>query len=386
MLASLCIPVAYLAAKKFFASEAMALGVIALIICMPELMIDISRAGNECLAIPLYTLLTLLLLAVVEPGGSRWWIAAGATLGLGLLTKAYFLVAVPAFVLLVVYAAWRAPSPRKSVLLRGGFGVGLALLVAFGWYWRNHILTGTWSGEENDVAATHSTAGKMLASIQHVNWNGGITSVLVSHVWFGGWSFLKLPKPVYVFFALGMALAACGLVTVVMKKCFHSPPLVVVGVLYGLFWAGLLYNVFVVSVATGVSASDGWYMYAVVVPELLLVACGLLAIVPKRRCNAVLPVLTVAFAAIDLYGVHTLLTPYYTGLIAHLPGSDVVIPARLQQLAAAGPQLILTRLAVNKPALLGPGTIAVLFMAYYLATAVAVGVAFVSASTSESNT
>jgi 4-amino-4-deoxy-L-arabinose transferase-like glycosyltransferase len=378
LLASLCIPIAYLAARKFFASQAMALGVIALITCMPELMIDISRAGNECLAIPLYTLLTLLLLAAVEPGGSRWWIAAGATLGLGLLTKAYFLVAVPAFVLLVVYAAWRVPSLRKHVLLRGGFGVGLALLVAFGWYWRNRILTGTWSGEENDVAAMHSTAGKLLTSIQHVNWSGGITSVLVSHVWFGGWSFLKLPKPVYVFFALGMAFAACGLVTVVMKKCFPSPPLVVVGVLYGLFWAGLLYNVFVVSVATGVSASDGWYMYAAVVPELLLVACGLLAITPKRWRNAVLPALAAAFAAIDVYGVHALLLPYYTGLIAHLPGSDVVSPARFQQLVTAGPQLILTRLTVNRPAFLGPASVAVLFGAYYLATVVTVGVAFVS--------
>lgn len=385
LLASLCIPIAYLAARKFFTSESVGLGVIALITCMPELMIDISRAGNECLAIPLYTLLTLLLLLAVEPGGSPWLLTAGAVLGLGLLTKAYFLVALPPFVLLAVYAAWRTPSARKRVLLRGGLGVALALLVSFGWYWRNRILTGTWSGEENDVAATHSTVGNVLTSIRHVNWSGGITSVLVSHVWFGGWSFLKLPKPLYVLFALGMVLAACGLVIVVMKGRLQSRPLVVVGVLYGMFWAGLLYNVFVVFVATGVSASDGWYMYAVVVPELLLVTCGLFAVVPKRWRKAVLPALTAAFAAIDLYGVHALLLPYYTGLIAHLPGSDLVTPARFQQLVAAGPQFILTRLTVNKPAFLGTGSVTLLFGAYYLATAVTVGVAFLSVYKAETS-
>jgi hypothetical protein len=248
------------------------------------------------------------------------------------------------------------------------------------------MLNGAWSGEQTEAAAAHSNLLQLITTIRHVNWVGGVTSVLVSHVWFGGWSFLKLPKTVYILFALGMAVAAYGLAKFLILDRFHSRQQIVVVVLYAMFWLGLLYHVFLGFVAMGVSASCGWYLYAVVVPELLLVTCGLFVIVPKRWRNAVLPALTVAFAAIDLYGVHTLLAPYYTGLIAHLPGSDVVIPARLQQLAAAGPQLILTRLAVNKPALLGPGTIAVLFMAYYLATAVAVGVAFVSASKSESNT
>lgn len=385
LLASLCIPIANLAARKFFASEAIGLGLIALIACMPELMIDISRAGNDCLAIPLYTLLTLLLLSAVEPGGSRLLVAAGAVLGLGLLVKAYFLVALPALVLLIAYAAWRAPAERKRVLLRGGLGLGLALLVSFGWYWRNRMLNGAWSGEQTEAAAAHFSLAQLITTVGHVNWAGGVTSVLVSHVWFGGWSFLKLPKPVYILFALGMAAAAYGLTKFLIQDRFHSRQQIVALVLYVLFWLGLLYHVFVGFVATGVSASCGWYMYAVVVPELLLVTCGLFAIVPKRWRNAVLPALTAAFAAIDLYGVHALLAPYYTGLIAHLPGSDVVIPARLQQLAAAGPQLILTRLTVNKPAFLGPGTIAALFMAYYLATAVAVAVAFISASKSETN-
>jgi hypothetical protein len=76
----------------------------------------------------------------------------------------------------------------------------------------------------------------------------------------------------------------------------------------------------VVYMARGVSASCGWYMYAVIIPEILLVTYGLLALAPKRWCWIVLPGMATIFAAIDIYGVHALLAPYYSGLIVHTAG------------------------------------------------------------------
>lgn len=200
--------------------------------------------------------------------------------------------------------------------------------------------------------------------------------MLVSHVWFGGWSFLKLPKLIYVVFALGMAAALFGLVKAVRKHGLRSARLVVLLALYALFWAGLLYDVLVVYMARGVSASCGWYMYAVIIPEILLVTYGLLAIAPKRWCWTVLPGMATIFAAIDIYGVHALLAPYYSGLIVHTAGSDVIRPVRLAQLVNAGPHVLLDRLAANKPAFLTPEVCALLFVAYYLATAAPVAVSY----------
>jgi Dolichyl-phosphate-mannose-protein mannosyltransferase len=379
LLASLVIPIAYAAARSFFASDGLALGTAAVITCMPELMIDISRAGNDSLAIVVYSLLTLLLLLAVQPGRSNLFVAAGAVLGVGLLSKAYFLPAVPAFVLVAVYSFWRLPVERRRILLNSAVGMVLALLISFGWYWRNRVLTGTWSGEQDDAIAAHASLPHLATAIRHVNWAGGVTSVLVSHVWFGGWSFLKLPKLIYVVFALGMAAALFGLVKVVRKPEFRSARLIVLLALYALFWAGLLYDVVVVYMARGVSASCGWYMYAVIVPEILLVTYGLLAIAPRRWGWAVLPTMATMFAAIDIYGVHALLVPYYSGLIAHVPGSDMVHPARLAQLVSAGPHLLLDRLAANKPDSLTPEVFALLFVAYYLATAATVAVSYAAA-------
>lgn len=377
LLASLFLPIAYATAKRFFADDAQALGIVAVITCMPELMIDIGRVGNEGLAIVVYSLLTLLLLLAVQSGRSQWFIAAGVALGVGLLTKAYFLFAIPAFLLVALYSILRSGGERKPVVFNTAVGIGLAALIGFGWYWRNHVITGTWSGEQDAAIAAHITLPHLILAVRHVNWIGGIASVLISHTWFGGWSFLKLPKLVYAVFALGMAAALLGLVKTTLKSGLKSGRLVVLLALYGWFWVGLLCDVLVIYIARGVSASCGWYMYAVIVPEMLLVTCALYSLVPKRWCWMVLPGIAAGFAAIDIYGVFALLLPYYTGIVSHLPASDIVRPARALQLLNAGPHLLLDRLAANKATLLVPWVLALLFLTYCVSTAVAVAVSYV---------
>ncbi len=376
LLASLVIPIAYAASRIFFASDSLAIGICAVIACMPELMIDISRAANESLAIVVYSGLTLLLLLAVTSARPKLLVPAGVVLGIGLLTKAYFLLAVPAFVLAAVYLSWQLQAERRRVLLNAAVGLGLAVVISFGWYWRNHALTGAWSGEQDDAIAARATLPHLMTAVRHVNWVGGVTSVLVSHTWFGGWSFLKLPKPVYLVFACGMGLALVGLMIGIFRNRLRSGQMAVALAVYGCFWAGLFYDVLVIYMARGVSASCGWYLYAVIVPEMLLVTVGLLVITPKSWRWGILPALAAMFAAIDIYGIHALLVPYYTGIIAHTPGSDAVRAVTMAQLVNAGPSLLLHRLATNKPELLTSGVIAVLLMLYYLATIGAVVVSY----------
>ena len=62
--------------------------------------------------------------------------------------------------------------------------------------------------------------------------------------------------------------------------------------LYGFFWIGLLYAVLINFVHLGASATTGWYMYALVVPEALLVYYGLAALFTERWSRRLLPLLT----------------------------------------------------------------------------------------------
>ncbi len=376
LLASLLIPIAYIAANRFFNSPTAAVGVVSVIVCMPELMIDVTRASNESLAVIVFSFLTLLLLMAVQPGGFRWFVGAGIVLGVGLLTKAYFVVAIPAFVLVALDSIRKCEGERKRVMWHALLGLALAVFLSFGWYWRNHALTGSWSGEENDVAAVHGGVGHLISGALQVNWIGGVTSVLVSHIWFGGWSFLKLPKPMYLLFALGMAVVVAGLAKLLLKDRLHSGNLFVALTLYVFFWIGLLYDILVVRLATGVSASDGWYMYAVVLPELLLVAAALYALLPQRGHWAILPSIAAAFAAIDVYGVYSLLIPYYAGIIRHT--DDIVRPMSFVQLANTSPHFVLDRLTANRPEVVSPWLLAVLALLYFAATVLPVVLGYVA--------
>ena len=376
LLASLLVPIAYLAAKEFSDPRADAVGVVAVLVCLPELMIDVCRAGNESLAVVVYSLLALLLLLAARSPRPAMFTVAGLALGLGLLTKAYFVLAIPAFVAVAIYSAIKHRGAAKRVVSNAAAGLAMALLISLPWYWRNHVLTGTWSGEENNVAAMHGGVAHLLASAAHVKWAGGITSILVSHIWFGAWSFLKLPKPVYLVLVLAIAFATLGVVRGTWRDRLRSPALFVVLAAYVFFWLGLLYDILLVFVATGVSASDGWYLYALVVPELLLLAYGFRQLLPAHAHRVILPAAATAFAAIDLYGAFALLVPYYTGLIAHVPGSDRVRAASLSLLLHTAPQLVLSRLTTNKPDILSQGAFALLIALYGIATITAAACAY----------
>jgi hypothetical protein len=103
---------------------------------------------------------------------------------------------------------------------------------------------------------------------------------------------------------------------------------------------------------------------------MLLVVCGLYAIVPARWYWMVLPGLATVFAVLDFYGVYALLVPYYTGMISHPGAGDFIRPATLMQLVNAGPHLLLERLSANKPACLTPSIIGFLFLAYCISTVI----------------
>jgi hypothetical protein len=80
--------------------------------------------------------------------------------------------------------------------------------IAGTWYVRVHRATGSWTGVADDVAARHMSLLQKFAQLPHVNWKSGALSILISHLWFGAWSFLRVPDVIYVlaFVLLGGAI------------------------------------------------------------------------------------------------------------------------------------------------------------------------------------
>jgi hypothetical protein len=273
LLASLTIPLIFRIARAVGVSEACA----AVVAVMPGFAFDVARVANDCLAVLLFTALLLLVVRRAH------WLAAGIVLGLGLLTKAYFLAA-------LVLVFW---APRAVLV---------AAAVSGWWYARNFWTTGTFSGLSESVMLRHTSLVDMLRRIPSVPWRTALDSILFSHLYFGGWSSLTVRSWMYHVFYLAIAVAAAGGVWAIRKNAALRP----LAAVYGAFWLAQLYNVLLIYTSKGVPTSMGWYLYAVIGAEVVL--C----------CATIPPVIGVTlFAALDLYATHFVALPYYAGLIRH---------------------------------------------------------------------
>ena len=373
VVASFALPIGYLIVKRVTGQSTIALAIVGLATMMPELFIDISRVGNECLALFTYTGVIYLAVRVVEgPGQFRKMPFLGFLVGSGLLTKAYFVTALPAVLALALWCYWKWPRERRQLLLFSAIGLVSIFAIAAPWYWHVHQLTGSWSGLARETIVSSSPLG-MMSQILQVNWISGIKSIVLSHIWFGGWSFLRVPEPLYALFGIIFAFASLGLLISLYKhfkrkdygRLSVAPStgyLVVLLSFCGFFGLGLGYDILLTYVSVGVSSSTGWYMYCLVVPELLLLYYGLQAVLPRRAHAWILPTLTTTFFLLDAYGIYFLLIPYYTGLIFHPSATGQVAPARAADLWHAGTAEIVQRLLINKPTGMTPGAFYVLWL------------------------
>lgn len=376
VIASFSVPLIFLVAHRVVENSGVALGASALLTAMPEFMVNVCRVGNECLGVVLYSWLILLCLDLAEdPVPRRTGMLAGIALGLGLLTKAYFLTAVAALGVLYMRRIWTAKE-KRAVVLHAVATFGIALLIAGWWYIRNRVTTGTWSGLTESVILRQYTWRQFLDGIGHVRWGGAIDAILQTHVWFGGSSSLVVRSWMYHLLFLVAAIAAVGVASVFWRPTVvRRSSLYTLLAFYGSFWVGQLYNVLLLFLSKGWSTSMGWYMYCVVAAEIPLLVVGLHSLLPMRGRAWVLSALILCLTALDLYTVHFVSIPYYTGLIAHRPSGSLAA-FHLAQLHQIGLPEVLNRLCVNKAFWLKPTTLGALWACYAAATMILIGLPF----------
>lgn len=351
VIASLVVPLTFEIALTVTQRESVALGCSAVVAVMPGFVTNVARVSNEPLAILLFTLLICLGLRILNrapDAGSA--VALGAVLGLGLLTKAYFLAAVPAVLLLVLYKYQKAWVAALTACAS-------AVVIAGWWYVRNVVTTRTLSGLAEPVMLRDRGTLAMLAAIPHIPWGHAVDVILVSHLYFCGWSSLTVRAWMYhVFFAIAM-LAALGLIVQLRR-----PAVVWLVGIYGLFWLGQLYNVLLQYLTKGLAGSMGWYMYALVACEVVLCA------VAFGRCRVLAVALgAILFGLLDLYGMHWLAIPYYAGIIGHR-ANGALGALYISEIRAVGFDAMFERLAVNKWPLISQRVLIVLWILYLAGT------------------
>ena len=106
----------------------------------------------------------------------------------------------------------------------------------------------------------------------------------------------------------------------------------------------------------------GWYLYSAVSCEVVLCAVAF----GRFRVWAAAAG-TLQFGPLDLYGMHLLAIPYYTGMIAHRANGSLGA-LHLGRFQAMGFGHDFARLAANKCAWLSPPLLIALWILYWAAT------------------
>lgn len=384
LLASLALPLGFALARRVFGSAPLAICAAAAVVCMPEGMIDLARVGNESLALLLYTLLTYACVRMIDEGpNARNSLLIGAALGCGLLTKAYFLTAIPAVCVGFALALRRAGGTWRRTAALLGVSLSMAILASFWWYRFIHQVTGDFTGQIQSVAVVGFPWQERLRVAWRLNWLAALDTAMLSHIWFGGWSFLQVRSWIYhLFYAVGLVSAA-GVMVLLLRRRGLAPAagrtsLFMLALLEACFCASLAYQVTLAQIVYGKPMTNGWYLYCLVFAEIVLVCAGLMALLPRRRRIWAPVGLVGLFVALDVYGMNFILIPYYLGLIGHSAAGRLQT-FHVSQFWQAGLPEISSRLLLNRPYLTAPAEFAALWVLYLAATLTCLVVAFMQA-------
>ena len=354
LLASTIIPIAFATAKRFFFDQRGALGVAIVVASMPQLAVDAFRISNEDLSIPMGGLAIFAVLTLWKsPPNLPRGILVGLVLSAALLTKAYFLALLPWAAFVLIGVLLRDPQHRRTAAWQM-VAVLTTCLAASGWfYWRALSLTGTVTGEMNDVAAQTSRLS-ITGAIRIMPWRRILDFVAGTHIWLGNWSFLVVRTWMYRAIELVFVLAMSGLVLHFVRPRKSLPERTSLCVLimpYVFLLLGALFQAVQGFRSAGNIGTMGYYLFALIVPEAIVLLAGLFRLLPDIYSLFFVPVLALFFNLLEQFGTTFLLLPYYAGIIQH-DGSGHLPALKISQLAHGGISRLFDNLLANKPAFL----------------------------------
>ncbi len=236
-------------------------------------------------------------------------------------------------------------------------------------------MTGFLSGEQQEATLRNLSLWQLLSQVPKVGWGSAADSAFFSYIWFGAWSFLHMRWWIYRLFRYVFYVGVIGLCIAFLhpsryrttEHAVDRASLFVLLSLLGFFILGLGYHVLVTFVANGLSATCGWYAYALVVAECILMATGWMSLGPTRVGKHIMGAVIALFVLLDLYGMHFLMIPYYSSIIEHTP-TGALQTLRVEQLWGIGLGPIAERIATNKPSLLTPAVLIALWLSYLVCT------------------
>jgi hypothetical protein len=291
---ALCLT-AFVALKGTISARAMpaALAASAWPLIFPMWFPEMARLGNDSLVAMFAACLFALSWRVVTSAEIRQHALLGLVLGLALLTKATFLPAAAAILLVLAVRTLHArKTPDEFVRRTKALCVTVVIVMAIcGWWYAVKLVTTGSAIGGNDASVMVESGGLVAGLKRNLNVDEMLRMPLgfaLSFLWAGTWSFVVPPRS-YVLPLMAMtALIGCGAWRWMRREGVHPVDWFAL-LTTGLFLASLTYYSFVLlSVASG--TAPAWYLHAMAPVLALLVGYGIYELM-SGRLRAVLTAL-----------------------------------------------------------------------------------------------
>ncbi len=255
----------------------------------PQFFPEFARLGNDSLCLLLMGIAWYLCLGILTQRLVKMAALLGFVLGLGLLTKAFFVPILAGCVCLLCFHGLREGDPRQYrnaliILVTAG-------VVGGGWYLYRYVTVGSFI-VANEILAVQEHGPVLAQIIQNfgiVEFLRGLGAIATSFAWGGTWSYGRLP-PIYT--VPVVLLAAVPFFNWVIRLRWQPTPVIAPLFIATPMVLGLVYYM-LTQIGRGAQASGtpGWYLHILVGPLSLALAVGW----RQRYLLAVLAAYAIAF-------------------------------------------------------------------------------------------
>jgi hypothetical protein len=235
------------------------------VLFFPSMFYDLARLGNDSLA-------SLLLSASIYTFLRAWngrdinimyLLLTGLTLGLGLLTKMFFVVILAAYLLVGVYLAFRGGAVSLKRLSWLALAIGFApFLISSWWFALYHQRYGVYFGSHEMYlfSLVDVPPGDSMTAIEFLkSFMRGARRFWITFMWSGTWSWINRPYWEYLLIAPLLLLAAYGyLFRMAQRSLAHLLSLAILACLLVGFACHIYARVRFVGVGAG---TGGYYLF-----------------------------------------------------------------------------------------------------------------------------
>jgi hypothetical protein len=235
-------------------------------ILFPMFVPQFARIGNDSLCLLIVGILAYVITIWSQENFSRrYGLLIGLILGLGCLTKAFFLpISAGVFCYLLTMIVINKTSDRRNLFGNLILIVGATTLAGGWWYLRNYIEYGTLTGA--NVASSLNQVGGLWKNLPVIGDNlyiliRGLITIIVTFIWAGSFSLTHIP---YFLYAPSLFLLAFAIYKCIRLKTglnIRNPSWALIWMLL-FFFIGLAWHAVVnMMVGSGNGNTPGWYLH-----------------------------------------------------------------------------------------------------------------------------